>query len=128
MAQCQDNESEWDSMPWCQWLDVPVRHHYKVTMSPRYHKSVPTPIHMSSDTLNGCASIYVGWLSSLGRLVSIEHIMLLSDMLKMCASIYVWCLGSNLGRLLSIEHIMLLPDMLNECVSIYVGCVGSKSR
>ena len=52
LTQCQDSVVEWDMMPWCWQPGLPMRQHYKVAMSVRCHKSVPTLIWPS--TLLGC--------------------------------------------------------------------------
>ena len=41
-SQCQDNGIECDSRSWCQWPGVPVRQHYKVTLS--VHMKLPHPV------------------------------------------------------------------------------------
>ena len=44
VGQCQDIMNEWNSRSWCRWPGVPVRQHYKVTMSTYCHNFVPVLI------------------------------------------------------------------------------------
>ena len=48
-AQCQDNMTEWYSRSWCWQPGVPVKQHYKVTMSAHCHMLVLVPLLGLSD-------------------------------------------------------------------------------